>query len=77
VKSQYPLPGTSFVADFYLPSSNTVLEVNGPQHYIKKIENGKIVITDTLNGRTRVRQLKVNELGYKIVSLEYNFFNEH
>lgn len=37
VISQYEVPDSTLVADFFLPESKTVLEINGPIHFIKRI----------------------------------------
>ena len=38
-KASYEVPNTKFVADFFLPSSNTLIEINGPSHYIKLLKD--------------------------------------
>lgn len=52
IKVQYLIPGSAYIADFFLPSKNLIVEVNGPTHYIKRIENGLLVVSDELNGRS-------------------------
>ena len=62
------------VADFYLPSSKTVIEVNGPSHYIKRIQQPEnfILVTSELNGRSIAKERKVKHLGYKLVTINFN-----
>lgn len=45
VISQYEVPDTQIVADFYIPSLKVIIEVNGPSHYIKCIDNNQIVVS--------------------------------
>jgi very-short-patch-repair endonuclease len=42
----FKVPDTKLVADFYHKPSKTIIEVNGPSHYIKKFEGEKIVVSD-------------------------------
>jgi hypothetical protein len=66
------VPNTKLTADFYLPSLKTFIEVNGPQKYIKRIENNKIVITNEMTWRAKAREEQINSLGYKFVALNFN-----
>jgi hypothetical protein len=61
------------VADFYLPSSKTVIEVNGPAHYIKRIKQPEnfIIVSSELNGRTLAKERRVKHLGYKLVTINF------
>lgn len=36
----YNIPDTKYNADFFHVPSQTIIEVDGPNHFIKKIENG-------------------------------------
>ena len=54
-----------YVSDFYIPSRNLIIEVCGPHHYMRKVENGEFVKTNKLNKRA------VN----KIEALERNGYN--
>ena len=59
------------MADLYHKPSNTIIEVNGPSHYIKKFEGDKIVVTDELNGRTLAKVNKLKSLGYRVATINY------
>jgi very-short-patch-repair endonuclease len=74
-KAQYVIPDTNFVADFFLPSKNLVIEVNGPLHYIKKIKDGQVVVTEEPNGRVKAKMQRVKDLGFKYLLINFNFFN--
>lgn len=74
--NQYEIPGTRFVADFYFPKKKVVLEINGPSHYIKRIVDGKIEITNELNGRALQRDLRVRETGLKLVNISFKEFDQ-
>lgn len=76
LKQQYQIPGHHFVADFFLPSKNLIVEINGPTHYIKKIVDGRVIVTDELNGRTRAKENRVRDEGLNIVSINFTFFNQ-
>lgn len=74
--NQYEIPGTRFVADFYFPKKKVVLEINGPSHYIKRIVDGKIEVTNELNGRALQRDLRVRETGLKLVNISFKEFDQ-
>ena len=73
-KSSYTIPDTKLVADFYLPSIKTVIEVNGPSHYIKRIRQPEnfIFVTSELNGRSLAKERRVKHLGFKLVTINFN-----
>ena len=55
-----------------MPQTNTIIEVNGPSHYIKKIENTHIIVTEELNGRSQAKANRLIEKGYKFVPINFN-----
>ena len=74
IEASYTIPNTKYVADFYLPESKTLIEVNGPSHYIKRLDpaNPKtVIVSHDLNGRTLAKQRKIESLGYKQVTINY------
>lgn len=60
-EASFAIPATKYIADFYLPESKVLVEVNGPSHYIKKIdqETNSIIVTRDLNGRTLAKKNKI------------------
>lgn len=54
----------------------TIIEINGPSHYIKKIVEGKIIVTDQLNGRSLIKEKNLLEQGYRLVTINYQEFAE-
>lgn len=75
VVQQHHVPESNYVADFYLPSKNLLVEVNGPTHYIKRIQDGKVVVTDELNGRTRAKMQRIRDSGLNIASINFTTFS--
>jgi len=59
-----------------MPDTMTIIEINGPSHYIKKIVEGKIIVTDQLNGRSLLKEKNLLEQGYKLVTINYQEFAE-
>ena len=57
-QASFTVPVTKFVADFYLPGRKTLIEVNGPSHYIKKFDplQNDIKVTSELNGRSLAKE---------------------
>lgn len=68
----YKVPETKLVADFFHKPSKTIIEVNGPSHYIKKFEGHNIVVTDQLNGRSSAKMTKLREKGFKCATINFN-----
>jgi hypothetical protein len=44
--SNYKVPGSRLVADFYHAPSKTIIEVNGPSHYLKKFDGKNIIVSE-------------------------------
>lgn len=75
-QKQHQVANYRYTADFFLPGTKTIIEINGPSHYLKRIVDGKITVTDQLNGRTRIKEQNLLDQGYKLVTINYQEFAE-
>ena len=73
--TQYEIPSTNYIADFYLEDKQTVIEINGPPHYIKKFEGDSLIVTDELNGRSKLKDERLKALGLKTIHLRFELFD--
>ena len=64
-----------YVVDFYQPDLKLVIEVCGPQHFLKKYDGHKIETTLQLCGKTAVKVRRLEREGYKVVILNYQEFD--
>lgn len=55
--SQYPVPGTRYVADFYIPRTNTTVEVDGARWHMARSE------------RDALRDERIRAQGFRVVRL--------
>ncbi len=67
----FNVPNTRFVADLFHTPTNTVIEVNGPSHYIKHFEANSIVVTEKLNGRSTMKFNKIKIIGYNVAAINF------
>jgi len=68
------VPESKYTADFFFPSKGVIVEINGPSHYIKNIVDGKIKVTDELNGRSKNKEKSFKDMGLKLVIINYQEF---
>lgn len=54
--------------DAYLPKYNTIIEVNGPTHYIYDIDTDE----QEVNNNTFFKESILRKLGYKVLSIKLN-----
>ena len=53
----------NYQVDFYFPKLNTLLEVNGPHHYVYSGEH--------FNGRHVLKQMVLESAGYQFKNVSY------
>jgi very-short-patch-repair endonuclease len=67
----FKVPNSKFVADFYHTPSKTIIEVNGPSHYVKKFDGDSLVVTDQLNGRSVSKFNRLKSAGYNVSAINF------
>lgn len=63
-----------YIVDIYIPSTNMVIEVDGPSHYYKFSNFSSS--PDVINARTRFKRKQIEKLGFKVVNLRYKNINK-
>ena len=55
--------------DFACLEQKVAIEFDGPSHYLKSVESGKL--TSTENGATKAKRRYLEQLGWKVINIDY------
>ena len=63
-----------FAIDFACLEQKVAIEFDGPSHYLKSVESGKL--TSTENGATKAKRRYLEQLGWKVINIDYRDYNQ-